>query len=89
MSGGWSGRRAQNLRAACLATYGTLCHLCGRPGATSADHVVPRSKGGPDSLENLRPAHRSCNSQRGDMPLSEWRKLHRRRTPLLEPSRKW
>lgn len=31
------------------------------------DHIVPRSKGGDDRLENLRTAHRWCNSVRGDL----------------------
>lgn len=61
----WGGRRAARLRAATLDAYGTVCHLCGRPGADSADHLIPRALGGPDTLDNLRPAHRSCNSARG------------------------
>ena len=66
----WSGRYAQKWTAATLATHGTICHLCRSGGADTADHVQPRSKGGPDSLANLRPAHHGCNSLRGDMPLS-------------------
>jgi 5-methylcytosine-specific restriction endonuclease McrA len=49
-----------------LGEYGTVCWLCGRDGADSADHVLPRSRGGSDALENLRPAHRACNSARGN-----------------------
>ncbi|MCP2281076.1 HNH endonuclease [Nocardia amikacinitolerans] len=85
----WSGRRAQALRAATLATYGTLCHLCGRPGANTADHLIPHSQGGPDSLENLRPAHKSCNSARGDMPLAQWRASRRYQAATVAPSREW
>ena len=61
----WGGRRAARLRAATLDAYGTVCHLCGRPGADSADHLIPRSLGGLDTLDNLRPAHLSCNQSRG------------------------
>ena len=57
--------------ALCLATYGTTCHLCGLPGATTADHVVPKSKGGSDALCNLRPAHAHCNYSRQDRPLTD------------------
>lgn len=32
----------------------------------SLDHIIPRSKGGDDSLENLRTAHRWCNSVLSD-----------------------
>lgn len=45
----------------------TVCALCGRPGADSIDHILPKSDR-PDlmlSLSNMRPAHRSCNSSRG------------------------
>jgi 5-methylcytosine-specific restriction endonuclease McrA len=62
----WGGRRAVRLRLTTLGEYGTVCWLCGRDGADSADHILPRSLGGSDALENLRPAHRTCNSARGN-----------------------
>jgi 5-methylcytosine-specific restriction endonuclease McrA len=62
----WGGRRAVRLRLLTLGEYGTVCWLCGRDGADSADHLLPRSMGGSDALENLRPAHRVCNSARGN-----------------------
>lgn len=43
-----------------------ICHLCGQPRADTADHIVPRSKGGDNHPSNLRAAHRSCNSARGN-----------------------
>lgn len=86
----WGGRYAQQLTALCLATYGTRCHLCRQDGADSADHVIPRSKGGDDSIDNLRPAHQGCNSARGDMDLAEWFALHPvPRREALTPSREW
>ena len=66
----WGGRRAQRLVQLTLATYGDTCHWCGLPGADSADHLIPRSHGGDDSLDNLRPIHRRCNSSRGNRPLT-------------------
>jgi 5-methylcytosine-specific restriction endonuclease McrA len=33
------------------------------------DHVIPRSKGGTDSLDNLKPAHHQCNRDRGNGPV--------------------
>lgn len=58
----WGYRKA---RAELLARS-TVCWICGRDGADSADHVVPLIDGGdPTSLLNMRPAHRSCNSRRG------------------------
>ena len=38
-----------------------ICHLCGKPGATSADHVIPHAKGGSDDMANLKAAHIRCN----------------------------
>lgn len=43
-----------------------ICWICGRPGADTRDHVRPISKGGTNDPSNLRPAHRSCNSARGN-----------------------
>lgn len=70
----WGGRRAQRLTALCLSTYGTRCWLCGHDGADSADHVLPRSRGGSDHIDNLRPSHftrcptcgQRCNQARGN-----------------------
>lgn len=72
----WSGRYAQRLTKLTLAVYGTTCHLCGKPGATTADHVVPRHNGGSDSIHNLRPAHSRCNSSRQDQPVEQWQTAH-------------
>lgn len=54
------------------------CHLCGEPIdyeahhleplAFQIDHIIPRNKGGNDELENLAPAHRKCNRDKGDGP---------------------
>jgi 5-methylcytosine-specific restriction endonuclease McrA len=49
---------------------GDLCWLCrGEFGEgrllRTVDHVVPASAGGSDALENLRLAHKVCNSLRG------------------------
>lgn len=86
----WGGRKAQELTAQCLAVKGRTCHLCRQPGATTADHVIPRKLGGLDVLDNLEPAHYSCNSARGDRTLAQWFATHPVRTrPALAPSRQW
>jgi 5-methylcytosine-specific restriction endonuclease McrA len=91
VSGTWGGRRTQLYRRLVLQTYGHTCHLCGLPGATTADHVIPRSKGGdPWSIANGRPAHYSCNATRQDRDLDEWfAKRPLRTSPSLTPSRNW
>jgi 5-methylcytosine-specific restriction endonuclease McrA len=42
------------------------------PMAPSADHVLPRSRGGPGVMRNLRLAHASCNGRRGNGPAATW-----------------
>lgn len=86
---GWNGDYSRRWVAATLHRWGTVCHLCRQDGATTADHVIPRSKGGPDTLANLRPAHGPCNYARGDMDLIEWFRRHPlpQRTPLARSTR--
>lgn len=47
------------------------CEICKEPinnnnenRAFSIDHIIPQSKGGNGNIENLRVAHRKCNSTR-------------------------
>lgn len=51
---------------ALLLKHDDLCWLCGNHGADTADHVIPKSHGGTDDIHNLRPAHKRCNSARGN-----------------------
>jgi 5-methylcytosine-specific restriction endonuclease McrA len=70
----------RNARARLLATS-TVCWICGRDGADTADHVVPLNQGGdPYSALNLRPAHHRCNAMRKD---------NRASVNLAETSREW
>lgn len=86
----WEGRYARRLVAITLHTYGTVCHLCRQDGARTADHLIPRSKGGSDDPANLRPAHQGCNSLRNNMDLAEWFARHPvPRRQALAPSREW
>lgn len=43
----------------------TICALCGKAGANTADHIVSLMFGGDNSIDNLQPAHQSCNSRKG------------------------
>lgn len=73
----WSGRRATELTSACLTMKGRLCHLCGLPGANSADHDPPRQDllelgvPDPDDLAYLFPAHLKCNQRRARRQVTE------------------
>ena len=48
---------------------GERCHICGERVVlgidATLDHLVPLSKGGNHTADNVRLAHRSCNSRRG------------------------
>ena len=50
-------------RRAVFARDGGECQYCGSP-AENLDHVVPRSKGGEHSWENVVAACRRCNSRK-------------------------
>lgn len=69
-----------------LSTYGTACSVCtteidmtaprrtGRPGWENGlhiDHLIPISKGGPDTLENVRPTHAKCNLEKSAKLLTD------------------
>ena len=52
-----------------------ICHICGgliesRKDA-ELDHVIPLSKGGKTSLDNLKWAHKLCNRMKHDLCLDE------------------
>lgn len=59
----------RSVQAKVVETYGNQCWLK-FPGCTgradTLDHLMPYSKGGTDSVNNLRPACRHCNSLRAD-----------------------
>ena len=63
-----------------LELYGINCHICNTPIDLNAprntskpgwkkglhiDHLIPIAKGGPDTLENVRPSHGLCNISKG------------------------
>ena len=64
----WGGRKVPRLRQQVVDYYGVVCWLCGGTitDTVSVDHVIPRSKGGSDDIDNLRPAHKTCNIRRGN-----------------------
>jgi len=42
---------------------GETCHYCDQP-ATTVDHIVPDSLGGPSTVWNLQPSCESCNCEK-------------------------
>jgi 5-methylcytosine-specific restriction endonuclease McrA len=78
-SHGRAGHRWRTIRAQVLE-QSNVCHLCGKGGADTVDHVIPLSVA-PElahDMANLRPAHKSCNSRRGARPMGAVRRSERR-----------
>lgn len=64
---GATGQRRVDLLNALLEQTGGLCALCGElltVETLSIDHIVPQSRGGSHTIENLQAAHRACNSRK-------------------------
>ena len=49
------------------------CSYCGLSGKLERDHVVPLSRGGSDSIENIAPACGYCNRSKKARTPAEWR----------------
>jgi 5-methylcytosine-specific restriction endonuclease McrA len=64
-----TGRPWQRRKARIIRRDGGICHLCGNPGADTADHLIPWSVSHDDSDSNLAAAHGRCNRIRGDRPI--------------------
>lgn len=64
----WKGRIARGIYP--------ICYLCGKPikkvGHLSQEHLLPKSRGGQTIDSNLLPAHKVCNSLKGNMTVVEW-----------------
>lgn len=68
-----------------LETYGSNCYICNKPidltlprqGSNSTyslwpDHVMPLSRGGENTIRNVRPCHRKCNQSKYNMTYDEY-----------------
>lgn len=66
-------------RAEVAEAFGWICQLCGEPidptlkherhkhnlDALSMDHIIPLSKGGTHTRDNVQPTHYKCNRKKG------------------------
>lgn len=75
--GGWRRREheanAGPIPPAAWATvaqaFHQLCVMCGVAGKLTADHILPISRGGLSTADNLQPLCGPCNSRKGDLTL--------------------
>lgn len=61
--------------AAILERDGGTCYLCGLPipdGDLHFDHVIPLSRGGAHTMENIRATHKRCNLSKSDKTPEEF-----------------
>lgn len=64
----------KSLRKAIYGRDGDNCRYCGaaiRDGQKTIDHVIPRSRGGGNTMGNLVVACRSCNCKKGARSLED------------------
>lgn len=54
------------------------CIYCGAKTNLTLDHILPRSRGGPDAADNAVMVCKTCNSSKGDKRFYEWYTLDRR-----------
>ena len=72
--------RRKITRRAVFARDGWSCQYCGTRSSLTVDHVVPRSKGGDSSWENIVASCAPCNRRKGDR-LPAQAGMHPRRAP--------
>lgn len=71
----WSGSIREYIREREVSGQ---CIYCGGRAELCVDHLIPRSRGGPESGDNAVMACRACNSSRGDRGIYEWFELEGR-----------
>ena len=64
----------KNLLGRVVRKYGRVCYLCNISIADTVDHVIPKSKGGDNSINNLRPACQKCNNEKSNKSLPQFLK---------------
>lgn len=57
---------------AILAEHNGHCHYCSKKAKLTLDHVIPLSRGGKHSKDNVVPACAHCNYSKGNKTLEEW-----------------
>lgn len=58
----------------CLNYFENSCAYCGCDSKLTQDHVIPVSKNGTYTIENILPSCKSCNSSKGNKDFESWYK---------------
>ena len=74
--------RRKITRRAVFARDGWTCQYCGARANLTVDHVIPRSKGGPSTWENIVASCAPCNRRKGDR-LPHQINMHPRTKPRM------
>lgn len=67
----------------------TFCAYCDEPDPTELDHILPASRGGLTSEDNLTPACVRCNHEKRDRAVDEWRDWRLARGRCWPPRDRW
>ena len=74
-----------------IRTKTAYCCLCGKlinkVDEYNIEHLHPRSRGGEDSVENWRVAHKTYNTKKGALTFEEWKQwlaLERKRNGITK-----
>ena len=58
---------------ALVESYGGSCAYRGEAGPVQVDHRTPLTRGGRNSIDNILPACRKCNTEKGQLTEEEFR----------------
>ena len=75
--------RRKITRRAVFARDGWSCQYCGSRSSLTVDHVIPRSKGGPSTWDNIVASCAPCNRRKGDRLPAQANMPHTYRSPSV------
>ena len=79
--------RRKITRRAVFARDGWTCQYCGARTSLTVDHVIPRSKGGASSWDNIVASCAPCNRRKGDRLPAPGQHAPARQAADAEPAR--